>query len=245
MKKIIAIGLAALSLTGAAYAFGGFGNHEKGFMSQNTNVQSAIENNDYDAFVEAASEVDSNAVDRIDEERFALMVDKHENREAMDAALDAEDYETFKEIMNERCERRMDQMTEEKFQEMVDVKQAHDAVKSSIESEDYDAWVSAVSSLPHGSGMADVVSEEDFEIMIEVHDLRESGDHEAARALAKENDLKPMRLGEGRGDGMKQGFGQGQGRQDGSGKGMGQGRQGSGQGQRMGMHKGGMQGMHK
>jgi flagellar motor component MotA len=63
-----------------------------------------------------------------------------------------------------------------------DFKEQHEDVKAAIESGDYEAFKTATKDAP-----IDIqLSEEQFNNLQEVHTLKESGDYEAARALAEE-----------------------------------------------------------
>lgn len=70
----------------------------------------------------------------------------------------------------------------------------HEAVESALESGNYEAFKTAIV----GSHLAEsITSEEEFRKMIEAHELRESGDYEAAREIMDE-------LGVERGEGRMQ-----------------------------------------
>lgn len=88
---------------------------------------------------------------------------------------------------------------------------AHEAMRSAIEAEDYDAFLEAIADTPFADA---ITSEEDFEKFVEVHELRESGDHEGAEEIMSELGIERPEGGRG-GHG---GFG-------GPGKGSGEGRQ--------------------
>lgn len=70
----------------------------------------------------------------------------------------------------------------------------HEAIESALESGNYEAFKTAIV----GSHLAEsITSEEEFRKMIEAHELRESGDYEAARKIMDE-------LGVERGEGRMQ-----------------------------------------
>jgi len=69
-----------------------------------------------------------------------------------------------------------------------DNKEQHEAVRDAIESEDYDAFQEATESFE----IEIELSEDQFEGMIEVKELKQSGDFEAAKELAKELELPKM-----------------------------------------------------
>jgi len=67
-------------------------------------------------------------------------------------------------------------------------KAQHEAVRDAIDSEDYDAFQEATESFE----IEIELSEDQFEGMIEVKELKQSGDFEAAKELAKELELPKM-----------------------------------------------------
>lgn len=92
--------------------------------------------------------------------------------------------------------------------------------------EGYDAWYEEVSQLDPQPRMLDYVTEDNFDLFVEMHDAKEAGDFERVRQIRQE-------LGfEGRGMHDDKGM-HGQGLRDGSGKGL---RDESGRG--MGRHSG-------
>lgn len=189
-KKKIALGLlglTAVSVMGAAAASalpGGFGH--KGGFGGNEQIKEAVDANDFDAFVNAISEIDPDRAEDISEEDFAQIVEKHENREAVHDAIENEDYDAFLEAIEDAGKRNVDDMTEEKFQQIVTRHNAHEAARDAIEAGNYDAWVDAVSQLPHGADIADVVTEDEFPTLLEIHEAKQNGDRETARELAEE-----------------------------------------------------------
>jgi DNA-binding transcriptional MerR regulator len=63
----------------------------------------------------------------------------------------------------------------------------HDAIESALETKDYEAFMLAVV----GSPLAEIItSKEAFDKITEAHALKESGDHEAARAIMDELGMK-------------------------------------------------------
>jgi hypothetical protein len=61
-----------------------------------------------------------------------------------------------------------------------------EAVRVAIENNDYSAWSTAMAGTP----LADKVTPETFARLVEAHNLREAGDHEAAREIMEELGLK-------------------------------------------------------
>jgi len=68
-------------------------------------------------------------------------------------------------------------------------------ILDAIKSEDYATWKELVSEREH-SPFADF-SEEQFQSLVEIHELHESGDHEAAREIAEELGLERHKQGQG------------------------------------------------
>lgn len=74
-------------------------------------IQTAIENEDYNAFVAASTP---------SEEEFAEIVEHHKKQQAIREAIENEDYEAFQETVSGTP---METMTEEQFQRLVEKKQ--------------------------------------------------------------------------------------------------------------------------
>jgi len=136
-----------------------------------------------------------------------------ENEEAMNA-LEAQDYEAFIGAIGEteRCERFAENMTEGRFQQMAERHETRQAIEAAIESGDYDAWLAAMNSVPR---ITDFITEDNFASFVELHEAREEGDFETARAIAEELGIPGKPMG-GMGMGMPA-MGQGQRMQNGTG----------------------------
>jgi len=161
MKKTLAIGLVGLTaLSAGVVAYGG--------MFENTELQTAVNDGDYDSFVESLSAIDPDAAERMNEDRFEHIQNRFHVRQQVQDAIDDEDYEAFVD-----ADSRHSDITEEAFLELVARHNAHEAIELAVEARDYDAWVEAVSSLPHGENMADIVDEDEFESFIEMREERE------------------------------------------------------------------------
>lgn len=204
MKKEIAIGLIGLTVLSAAaagvYAFAGFG---KGILPGRMNdaaLQEALENKDFNAYKSALTEINGNAVSRITEEQFSRIADNYKSRKALDAAIQANDFDAYLETLSNVNSNLAEKVTEERFADLVEKYNQHEAVETAIENSDYQAWINAVLAMPHGSNMADIVSEEDFNKLVEMHKARELGDFEAAKAIADD-----LGIGIGRGKGLTHG----------------------------------------
>ena len=94
MKKTIAVGLLGLTgatvFAGAAMAFGP-GKH----FFQNEDIKAAIDANDYAAFVDALSELDSDAAQKITQDGFDDIVAKDQMHDEIGAAIESNDYQSW------------------------------------------------------------------------------------------------------------------------------------------------------
>jgi len=86
------------------------------------------------------------------------------------------------------------------------------AVDQAVEGSDYNAFLEAI----EGSPLVDIItSEDDFELFVEAHGLREAGDKEAAREIMEDLGFEGkmhgkghgMNKGEGNHEGERHGFG--------------------------------------
>lgn len=191
MLGVAFIGLATLSAgTVAVNAYakqGGFGDASFG---QSDDIQLAIENNDFDTFVDLTNR-------DISQDQFDMIVAHHHQGEEIQQAIDDEDYGAFVSAL-EDSSRHIP--TQEEFEDMVVRHQAHEKVEQAIEEGNYDLWLSAIQDLPHAQDMAQLVSEDEFELLVDMHQAREDGDFETAKSLADEiglDQLGPRGFGEG------------------------------------------------
>ncbi len=94
MKKTIAVGLLGLTgatvFAGAAMAFGP-GKH----FFHNEDIKAAIDANDYAAFVDALSELDSDAAQKITQDGFDDIVAKDQMHDEIGAAIESNDYQSW------------------------------------------------------------------------------------------------------------------------------------------------------
>lgn len=190
-KRLATIGSAALGLTIAtgitsAYAAESF----QPFFASEENRESlhtSIENGDYEtwsALMDAQGDYIHDTIDEFNsQETFDLI------QEAQELA-ESGDLKGAKELMNEASippmmagarghkgeghGKRGGKHMSEEFK----------AVKEALANEDYDAWAAAMEAV--GGRMADDINEEEYEHMLEVHELMEAGDKEGARELKKE-----------------------------------------------------------
>ena len=140
---------------------------------------------------------------------FAMPFGK-DNSKVRDA-LESGDFASWKEAMTA-------ELTEERFEEMQKMHSMMEERRAEMDqviSEGYDAWKEFVGERPHGEQMLEVISEENFDLLVKMHEARSSGDIETAKALAEELGLERPegKLGKGmhrQGDGQRQGPGQGE-----------------------------------
>lgn len=71
---------------------------------------------------------------------------------------------------------------DERLAKHAERKATREAAHTAIENNDYSAWAAAVAGTPR----ADKVDATTFSKLVEAHNLREAGDHEAARAIMQE-----------------------------------------------------------
>ena len=93
----------------------------------------------------------------------------------------------------------------------------HDAMEAAMDAGDYNAWKELHEEYGHGKIM-DVVTEENFDRFVEMHEAMEDGDYETASEIRSE-----LGLGQGRGKGLGQGKSMGEFRSQGRMQGHGQG----------------------
>lgn len=123
-------------------------------------IKAALEANDYDAFIAAHGE-NSNITEFMTEERFAHLVEQYAENEGELP------------IKEHKQKRGSERFSSEQFE----------AIKQAIEEKDYDAFVAAQEGNEH---ILSIVTEDNFDKFIDMHELRQSGDREGARAIAEE-----------------------------------------------------------
>jgi len=125
--------------------------------------------------------------------------------DAVQEALESGDYDAYLVALEEQYQAFLEnEASEEMFNQRVARHQERTQVQSKIDaamSEGYDAWIETVNSLDHAPPMMDAVTEDNFDTFVAMHQARQGGDWETAKALADE-------LGFGRPEGC-QGFGKG------------------------------------
>ncbi|GBE56548.1 MAG TPA: hypothetical protein ENH13_02180 [Euryarchaeota archaeon] len=122
-----------------------------------------------------------------------------ENRDAMRHALETGDYDAWKTAVTEGgCgEKFAENMSEDRFNALVEkypemaekreaMKETHEQIKAALESGDYDAWQEAISGLEKTPQFAEKITDENFDVFVELHQAKQNGDYETAKELAGE-----------------------------------------------------------
>ena len=111
-------------------------------------------------------------------------------------ALQAGDYATWKEAMAA-------ELTEDRFNQMVgrhNQMSEKRAVMEQAMEQGYESWKQAVADSPKGNHITEVITEDNFDTFVEMHEARQSGDIETAQALAEELGLQGFgKCGSGKG----------------------------------------------
>lgn len=117
---VLAVLIGAIALTGAAAAFMGF--HGQQFLDSDTQNQlkTAIENNDFDAFLKAQ--------ETALKQRFDLMVQKNQVQNQLNAAVQSGDFEQWKSVLEQNStplsERMLSQINEDNFPKLKELQNA-------------------------------------------------------------------------------------------------------------------------
>lgn len=62
----------------------------------------------------------------------------------------------------------------------------HEAMMEIFENADYDAWVALMNEKPMAEKFADKLTQENFDLIVQMHELKQAGDVEGAKALAEQ-----------------------------------------------------------
>lgn len=197
-KKIIAAGaaltavIAVAGLSGIVYANGGKFNQGQNFDStKHEAAQTAINNNDYNAWKEAMG--DNPITAKINADNFA----KFAEAEKLRLAGKSNEARVVMDELGIRGQKGGCGMTDGK-KCMND--ENHTAIQAALDNNDYNAWKTAMGDKP----MADKVTAENFTKYVEAHKLMQAGDKTGAEAIFKELGISGPKgmMGEGR-KGMK------------------------------------------
>lgn len=98
---------------------------------------------------------------------------------------------------------------EERQEKRAEFKAEHEAMRKQMDTifanNDYDAWVEIMQSKPGYEKFADKITPENFAKFSEMHNLKQAGDHEGAKAIAEELGLPGKIKGGKRFRGMHKG----------------------------------------
>jgi len=97
-------------------------------------------------------------------------------------AMESGNYAAWKEAMTSA-------LTEKRFNQMRERHSQMQEKRAEIETamqQGYQAWKEVAEKSPRGERLADVITEENFDRFVEMHNLMKSGEHDAAKEIAKE-----------------------------------------------------------
>ena len=147
-------------------------------------AKDAIAANDYAAFTTAIA--GTRLEGRVDEEKFAKIVEKTAKKDAVSAAIINNDYEAFTNaVVGTKYEGKVD---EERFAKLVEKRSKKDGIRAAVENNDYAAFQSSAEGTHYAAKITD---EATFAKFVEAKNLAKAGDKEAARAILKEIQIKP------------------------------------------------------
>lgn len=196
-------------------------------QEQREEIKTALENKDYEAWIElipensrhadlTEDEFEEFAEERLEhiEEMKAKRAEMKEKREAIQEALRDKDYEAFQELAPENG--RHADLTEEEFLEKAEKfaeRETHrEEMKAAIESGDYETWAKLVAENGKNPQILEVINADNFDDLQEIHALKEAGEFEEAKEKASGLGIEPQERKEHRGFGegrMGKDFGRG------------------------------------
>ena len=145
-------------------------------------IKDTVETGTYDEWVALVSELPGGQglIDTVDESEFDTLRElneAHENRDK-ETVRELSDELGLTELRDERRENR-----EERQEQRKDDRQNR---RSALQSGDYEAWEEAIAGTPAEEKLGDIINEDNFDELAEVHELHKSGEHEEAKAAAEE-----------------------------------------------------------
>lgn len=147
--------------------------HEKQVMHDKEAFIQAIENNDYDAWRQVVGE-DAPVLEKINEGNWDRFVEMHNH---LKSAREISDELDLKKPLDKK---KIEMMKNKNFAN-------NEEVKAAFENNDYQSWVTAVGT---DFPAVEKVTEENFHKMVEAHNLIQSGEREAAKAIFEEIGLR-------------------------------------------------------
>jgi len=156
-------------------------------QGQHEELMQAVENGDYDAWKAIVG--DNKMFEAITSENFGRLSEAHAlvqsgDKEGAQAIFEELGINPPKPMMNKRGDKngKMGPW-------------GNDEARAAIEAGDYDAFIAAIGDKP----FAKDITAENFDRMIEAHDLRQSGDEEGAEAMMDELGIEHSDCGDGHG----------------------------------------------
>lgn len=132
-------------------------------------LRQAVKDNDYDTWLALMKEKHPDADTLANEETFAAL------RQAFTLRENGE-FEQAREVLKEAGIDKPDHKQNKKHR-------IPEAIRNAIENVDYEAWKSAVEQHPNHHNDTSI---ETFSILVDIHNLKEAGDHEGAKALMQQ-----------------------------------------------------------
>lgn len=141
-----------------------------------------------------------------------------EESDALKEAVENGDYEGYMAALEESWQAYKAEVTEDKFneivqrhnemsQKMAEMQEAREKVQQDLENKDYNAWKEAIGNSPCEAKLAEVITKENFDTFVEMHNAMQSGDFDKAKQLAEELGIEGQGLGgPAKGDGFGRGF---------------------------------------
>ena len=109
-----------------------------------------------------------------------------ENRDTVKDAIVNNDFYAWQEAM-------INELTEERFEKLVEMYQnmenkitVKENVHAALDTNDYDAWVAAIAELKIQPKIASVINEDNFYLVVELHEARENNDNERVKEILNE-----------------------------------------------------------
>lgn len=184
---MLAIFVVSVATVSGAYALG-----PSLLGPANEEVKNALANGDYNAFVALMQD---RIPETITEERFNMLAGRFATHEAMMTAVENEDYDAWTSAISDEYPRKATSLTQDDFQQMIDRHASMEEIRLAIENRDYDAWLEAQSNLQFGSKFTQLITEDEFDTFVDMHNAKMNGDFDTAKELAEQLDLDGFRNG--------------------------------------------------
>lgn len=148
-------------------------------------IQSAIENGDYNAFIESV--------------QWTRLEEKNISQEIFEKIV--ERYNTTWSIKKNKKKDNLEERKEKPSEEEREAKKAqHEAVKTTIENNDYNAFMTLVADTPFAEK---ITTEAQFALLVQMHTSMQAGDTETAESIANELGLQKKMRWHGKNKGQK------------------------------------------